>query len=81
MSEPDEFHAHEALHTAHVLMDCYGDHVCDHPFVKAHPGLQIAAEQAMEAMMEVYQSIGRQARGDSGPSLDELQGILADTDN
>lgn len=60
----DAFHAHEALHTAHVLMDCYGDHVADHPYVQANPELAGLAERAIEAMMDVYQAIGAAAQTD-----------------
>lgn len=54
----DEFHQHEALHTAHVLMDTWSDHVADSRFVEAHPDIKKAAEGALDAMMKVYQAIG-----------------------
>jgi hypothetical protein len=55
----DPFGIHEALHTSHVLMDSYGDHVCDHPAVTERPDIADLADKAMHAMMEVYQAIGR----------------------
>ena len=55
----DPFGIHEALHTAHVLMDSYGDHVCEHPAVTERHDIAELAERAMDAMMEVYQALGR----------------------
>lgn len=54
-----DYSAHEALHTAHVLMDCYGSHVGEHPRVEVNPEIVAKDAAAMEAMMEVYQAIGR----------------------
>lgn len=53
------YSAHEALHTAYVLMDSYGSYVGEHPWVEANPDIAAKVETAMEAMMDVYQSIGR----------------------
>jgi len=47
------------MHTASVLMDTYGTHVAEHPFVESNPDIAAKVEIAMEAMMEVYQAIGR----------------------
>lgn len=58
MTAPD-YSAHEAMHTASVLMDAYGSHVGEHPWVEAHPDIAAKVEAAMEAMMEVYQAIGK----------------------
>ena len=54
-----DYSANEALHTAFVLMDSYGSHVKEHPWVEANPDIGAKVETAMEAMMEVYQAIGR----------------------
>ncbi|WP_170386987.1 hypothetical protein [Ruegeria atlantica] len=54
-----DYSAHEALHTAYVLMDSYGSYVGEHPWVEANPEIAAKVETAMEAMMEVYQAIGR----------------------
>lgn len=54
----DEFHQHEALHTAHVLTETWAEHVMDSRFVEAYPDIAAKAEKAMDAMMDVYQAIG-----------------------
>lgn len=54
-----DYSAHEAMHTASVLMDTYGTHVGEHPFVEANPDIAAKVESAIEAMMEVYQAIGQ----------------------
>ena len=54
----DQFHEHEALHTAHVVMDLWVDKVQEHPWVDSHQGLAELAEKATEAMMALYQAIG-----------------------
>lgn len=54
-----DYSAHEAFHTASVLMDCYGSYVGEHPWVEANPDIAAKVETAMEAMMEVNQAIGR----------------------
>lgn len=54
-----DYAAHEALHTAYVLMDSYGTYVGEHPWVEENPDIAAKVEKAMEAMMDVYQSIGR----------------------
>lgn len=54
----DAFYAHEALHTSHVLMDTWSDHVHDHPYVQANPELTKLASEALDAMMKLYQAIG-----------------------
>lgn len=53
------FGIHEALHTAHVLMDTYYDHVAEHPAVALRPDILTLAERAVEAMMDVYQALGQ----------------------
>jgi hypothetical protein len=55
----DPFGIHEALHTAHVLMDSYATHVCEHPAVELRPEIAALANKAMRAMMAVYQAIGQ----------------------
>lgn len=54
----DEFHQHEALHTAHVLINTWADHVLDSRFVEENPEIQAKAEAALVAMADVYQAIG-----------------------
>lgn len=54
----DEFHQHEALHTAHVLSDTWAKHVMDSRFVSEYPEIRKLAEDAASAMSSVYQAIG-----------------------
>ena len=53
------FGIHEALHTASVLMDCFGERVVEHPAVSERPHIHALGVKAVEAMMEVYQALGR----------------------
>lgn len=53
------FGIHEALHTSHVLIASFHDHVRDHPAVSERPDIAALADEALEAMMEVYQALGR----------------------
>lgn len=66
----DAFHQHEALHTSHVLMSTWAEHIVDHSYIQTHPELLLLAEKAHGAMMEVYQAIGAHqtiaARSDAG---------------
>ena len=54
----DEFHQHEAMHTAHVVMETWAVHVQDHPWVVADDKLSGLADAATEAMMALYQAMG-----------------------
>ena len=54
----DEFHEHEALHTAHVILDTWDNHVRNHPYVDADPELVELADKASDAMMALYRAIG-----------------------
>jgi hypothetical protein len=53
------FGIHEALHTCSVLMDTFGCRVAEHPAVALRPDILAKAEEAIERMMDVYQSLGR----------------------
>lgn len=57
------FGIHEALHTAHVMLDSFSDHVRDHPAVSERPEIAALADAAIETMMEVYQALGRISDG------------------
>lgn len=52
------FGIHEALHTCSVLMDTFGGRVAEHPAVALRPNILAKAEEAIERMMDVYQSLG-----------------------
>ena len=53
------FGIHEALHTAHVVLCMFEDHVREHPAVSERPDIAELAEVASNALAEVYQAIGR----------------------
>lgn len=59
------FGIHEALHTAHVLMDSYGSHVLEHPAVTERPELVALGDKAMEALRAVYQALGALPESDA----------------
>jgi hypothetical protein len=53
------FGIHEALHTAHVALCVFDDHVAQHPAVSERPEIKALADAAIEAICEVYQALGR----------------------
>ena len=53
----DEFHYHEALHTASVLMETFSTHVAEHPAVTQDKALEKLAEEAVSAMYAAYNAI------------------------
>lgn len=50
---------HEALHTTHVLMETFADHVIDTRCSEEFPDVREAAETAHQAMFYLYQLIGQ----------------------
>jgi hypothetical protein len=71
MTERDDYndgYTHEALHTAHVLLDTWGDHVADTRCCDEFPDVKEAVEKAADAMYAAYQLIGQKFRDD--PPLD-----------
>lgn len=52
------FGIHEALHTAHVMLDSFHEHVREHPAVNLRPEIAELADKAIAAMMDVYQALG-----------------------
>lgn len=57
---PGSFGCHEALHLASVFRDMVEEHLVDHPAVQAKPEWKALAEQAMSALFDLYQAIGRE---------------------
>lgn len=53
-----DFYLHEALHTVHVLICTWGEHVLESKAVTDDPELTKLAEEASTAMAKVYQAIG-----------------------
>lgn len=58
MTEPDDYHAHEALHVAHVLQNIVEHELERHPFVSAHPDVSQLVEDVQSALGRLYQAIG-----------------------
>lgn len=56
--EVDEFHAHEVLHTVHVVRNLIYHELTEHPFVQAHPEVAQALEDATRALGAAYQLTG-----------------------
>ena len=58
---PDEYndgYTHEALHTTHVLMETFAQHVLDTRCAEQFPDVETAAEKAHQALFDLYQLIG-----------------------
>lgn len=66
----DEFHYHEAIHTAFVLMETFGNHVVEHPAVEQDPKLVAKGEHIVEKMYELYNELMLQ-RLDKFPDKDD----------
>ena len=56
--ERDEFHRHEALHTAYLASDFFDRHLLEQDFVQSDPDLRAKANQISEALGEFYQMCG-----------------------
>lgn len=73
----DPYGIHEALDRAHVLMDTYHSYVVEHPAVEQRLDIAELADKAMDAMMAVYQALGRLSNEDPGnarPRTDKFPG-------
>jgi hypothetical protein len=55
---PGTFGCHEAMHTASIMMDMAHDQLLQHPAVLNDPEFYRLANNAFEALFEVYQAIG-----------------------
>lgn len=53
----DEFHYHEAMHSACLLMETFAEHVGEHPAVTQNKKLTLLADDAVTAMYDVYNAI------------------------
>lgn len=58
-------HTHEALHTTHVLMDTFGNHVLETRCIEQFPDVKVAAEKAHQALFDLYQLIGMKFEADN----------------
>lgn len=55
----DEFHRHEVLHAAHIVMSMINDHLTERGYVATNNELRKLSLAAEDAVMELYQAIGR----------------------
>lgn len=51
-------YTHEALHTTHVLMETFSNHVIETRCCAEFPDVNDAAEKVHQAMFDLYQLIG-----------------------
>jgi len=59
MTDPyNDGYTHEALHTAHVLMDTFSNHVIETRCADEFPDVMEAAQKAHQAIFDLYQLIG-----------------------
>lgn len=59
----NEGYTHEALHTTHVLLCTFEQHVVETRCADEFPDIKAAAERAAEAMADLYQLIGSKFEG------------------
>ena len=66
----DDYGYHELLHTAHIMLCSWDEHVCAHGVMNEEPDLSKAAEHISTLMMQFYQkvTIAREARFGGGDS-------------
>lgn len=57
--EPGSFGCHEALHMASYFIDAIDNELVDHPAIKANEEWSKLASAAMDALFQLYQSIGQ----------------------
>lgn len=55
----DEFHYHEAIHTASTLAAVVEHHLYDHGAVQAHPEIAKMVEEAIHKLGDAYQAIAK----------------------
>ena len=55
---PGSFGCHEALHMASFLAGAVSEELIEHPTVKANPEWSKLANDACDALMELYHKIG-----------------------
>jgi hypothetical protein len=56
--EYNDGYTHEALHTTHVLLCTFDDHVLETRCADQFPDVKAAADKAHQAMFDLYQLIG-----------------------
>lgn len=65
MAEQDDYndgYTHEALHTTHVLMDTFSNHVVETRCADEFDDVMVAADKVHKAMFDLYQLIGSKFR-------------------
>jgi hypothetical protein len=62
--EYNDGYTHEALHTTHVLMDTFSNHVITTRCADEFGDVREAAQRAHRAMFDLYQLIGTKLKDD-----------------
>lgn len=57
-------YTHEALHTTHVLIDTFSNHVLEARCADEFPDVKAAAQKAEQALADLYQLIGQKFKED-----------------
>ncbi len=70
MLSQDEYHRHEVLHTASIVMQMFDDHVCSTVYVESDPELTEAAQAAFDALFAFYQMVGARVPDDDPATED-----------
>ena len=60
MAERDNYARHEILHMSLFLAEAVEAQLCNHKLVQDNPEWRALAERANEALLDLYQSIGRE---------------------
>jgi len=58
MSDYNDDYTHEAMHTTHVLLDTFANHVLETRCADEFADVKQAAEKAAQALADLYQLIG-----------------------
>jgi hypothetical protein len=56
--KPGSFGAHEALHTAGIILNLTNEHLMQHPTISNRPEWLALAEAAHKALFDLHQSLG-----------------------
>lgn len=56
--ELDQFHYHEVMDRAHLIMCMIQEHLVDHPAMEMHPEYKDVLEEAIKIIYGVYQDFG-----------------------
>lgn len=60
MTQPDDYHRHEALDRTNMLMEMVERYLLEHPYIQADTMLTETAEHVCSSLMHIYQAIGKE---------------------